>query len=264
MSDLSPFADSVLVSSTDLVFTITINRPEKLNALNHDVYVLLGRAIDEFSTSESRVCVIRGAGEKAFVAGADIEQYVGISQDTYREFVNLGALVMKKIMDVPKPVIAAIRGYALGGGLELALHCDLIVASNSSKLGLPEALLGLLPGGAGTQLLPRLIGRVRANDLIMRGRFLSAQEAFDCQMISAVFDDGDFEVELETYISQILKHAPLAQGLIKSLIYEGLELTLEEAIVLEANRTSQLIDTADAREGIAAFVEKRKPKFIGK
>ena len=187
-----------------------------------------------------------------------------MSQDQYQEFVTLGAAVMKKIMDVPKPVIAAIRGYALGGGLELALHCDLIVASESSKLGLPEALLGLLPGGAGTQLLPRLIGRVRANDLIMRGRFLSAQEAFDGLMISAVFNDADFDTELETYIAQILKHAPLAQGLLKSLIYEGLDLTLEEAITLEANRTAQLMDTADAREGIAAFVEKRKPKFTGK
>lgn len=264
MSSLGSKTDSVLVSSTDSVFTITINRPEKLNALNREVYVLLGQAVDQFSASEARVCVIRGAGDKSFIAGADIDQYVGISQDQYQEFVTLGAAVMKKIMDVPKPVIAAIRGYALGGGLELALHCDLIVASESSKLGLPEALLGLLPGGAGTQLLPRLMGRVRANDLIMRGHFLSAQEAFEGLMISAVFNDIDFETELEKYITEILKHAPLAQGLLKSLIYEGLDLTLEEAITLEGNRTVQLIDTADAREGIAAFVERRKPRFTGK
>jgi enoyl-CoA hydratase/carnithine racemase len=255
--------ECVLYSIHDSVFEITINRPEKLNALNLEVYKNLGLALNRFAKSTARICVLRGARGKAFVAGADIDQYVGMNGVEFRSFIDFGFRVMRQMMEIPKPIIAAVNGYALGGGLELAMHCDLIVASTSSKLGLPEALLGLLPGGGGTQLLPRLIGRMRANDLIMRGRFIGAQEAFDCGLISAIFSETTFEEELQTYIAQLLKHSPLAQGMLKKLIYAGLELPLIQAMTLESEMTSELINTEDAREGIQAFVEKRKPKFKG-
>jgi enoyl-CoA hydratase len=251
----------VLVAEKNQVFQITFNRPEKLNALTPQVYQELEKAISRFKESSARICILRGAGNKAFISGADIEHYVGIKKDDYLKFMEYGHEVMNLIRTTPKPFIAAINGYALGGGLEIALHCDLIVASDSSKLGLPEALLGLLPGGGGTQLLPRLIGRVRANDLIMRGRFLSALEAFEYGFISQVISSDKFDEELELYINQVLKHGPLAQGLLKKLIYEGLDLPLDKAIKLETQVTADLIESKDGLEGVSAFMEKRKPNF---
>ena len=253
-----------IVQDSSEVFTIIFNRPEKLNALTPTVYRELEGAVQTFAKSSARLCVLRGAGDRAFISGADIEHYVGITREAYTEFMEYGHVVMETIRRTPKPFIAAINGYALGGGLEIALHCDLVVASEKSKLGLPEALLGLLPGGGGTQLLPRLVGRIRANDLIMRGRFLTAKEAFDCGFVSAVFSDDGFDDELKEYLRQLLKHGPKAQAMIKGLIYDGLDLPLRDAIKLETARTSQLIDSDDGREGVAAFVAKRKPNFGGK
>lgn len=251
----------ILAENLGEIFEITFNRPEKLNALTPQVYRELKSAVEGFEQSVARVCVLRGAGDKAFIAGADIQHYVGITKEDYSDFMKFGHEVTQRIRSIPKPFIAAINGYALGGGLEIALNCDLIVASDSSKLGLPEALLGLLPGGGGTQLLPRLIGRVRANDLIMRGRFLTASEAFQYGFVSQVISTEKFEDELEIYIKQVLKHAPGAQGVLKGLIYDGLDLPLTEAIKLETLRTSELIESDEGIEGITAFVEKRKPDF---
>lgn len=256
-----PESPVIIANNLGEIFEITFNRPEKLNALTPQVYQELEKAVKLFEQSEARVCILRGAGDKAFIAGADIQHYVGITKKDYSDFMIYGHKVMQNIRSIPKPFIAAINGYALGGGLEIALNCDLIVASDSSKLGLPEALLGLLPGGGGTQLLPRLIGRVRANDLIMRGRFLSASEAFQYGFVSQVVLAEKFEEELGKYVEQVLKHAPKAQGMVKGLIYEGLDLPLFEAIALETSRTSELIESDEGIEGINAFVEKRKPHF---
>jgi enoyl-CoA hydratase/carnithine racemase len=253
----------VLSMKREDYFEIIINRPAKLNALTWEVYEKLGAAVDDFAQSDSRVAVIRGAGGRAFVAGADIDQYVDMSEAKFSEFIQFGCNEMRKIMTTPKPLIAAIQGYALGGGLELALHCDLIVATPNSKFGLPEALLGLLPGGGGTQLLPRLIGRVKANELIMRGRWLSGKEALDCGLLSALIEEENFESDLLKYVQEVNKRAPLAHGILKKLVYDGLELGLDDALQLELTRTAPLIESKDGREGVRAFIDKRPPKFNG-
>ena len=251
----------IIAKNLGEIFEITFNRPEKLNALTPEVYRELESAIKVFEQSAARLCVLRGAGDKAFIAGADIQHYVGIKKKDYSDFMNFGHEVTRRIRSIPKPFIAAINGYALGGGLEIALNCDLIVASDSSKLGLPEALLGLLPGGGGTQLLPIFFGRGRANHWIMRRRFLTASEAFQYGFVSQVISAEKFEDELDIYIKQVLKHAPKAQGMLKGLIYDGLDLPLSEAIKLESLRTSEVIESDEGIEGITAFVEKRKPDF---
>jgi len=258
---MMPESPVILAKNLGETFEITFNRPEKLNALTPQVYQELEIAINAFENSNARVCVLRGAGDKAFIAGADIQHYVGITKKDYSDFMIYGHKVTQRLRSIPKPFIAAINGYALGGGLEIALNCDLIVVSDSSKLGLPEAFLGLLPGGGGTQLLSRLIGRVRANDLIMRGRFLTATEAFQYGFVSQVISADKFEEDLAIYVGQVLKHAPKAQGMLKGLIYDGLDLPLLEAIALETYRTAELIESDEGIEGINAFVEKRKPRF---
>ena len=253
----------VLVENVNNVFYVTINRPEKLNALSIEVWNELGKAFDEFEKSDAKVCVLRGSGKKAFVAGADIDAYRTMSAKDFREFIVKAGKIANRIYEIPKPFIAAIYGYALGGGLELALHCDLVVANKSAKLGLPEANLGLLPGGGGTQIVPRLIGVAKANDMIMRGRWLRGEEALNCGLISSVFDDEKYDEELAEYVAEVLKRAPLAIGVLKKLVREGLDLPFPEALNLEIEMTAPLIETADGREGVGAFIEKRPAKFKG-
>ena len=237
----------VIVRNFEKVFYVTINRPDKLNALSIEVWHELGKAFDEFEKSDARVCVLRGAGDKAFVAGADIDAYRTMSAKEFSDFIVEAGKIADRIFEIPKPFIAAIYGYALGGGLELALHCDLIVANKSAKLGLPEANLGLLPGGGGTQIVPRLIGVAKANDMIMRGRWLRGEEALNAE-----------------YVSEVLKRAPLALGVLKNLVRQGLDLPFMDALKLEIKMTAPLIETADGREGVAAFIEKRAADFKGR
>lgn len=253
----------VLVKNINKVFYVTINRPDKLNALSIEVWNELGKAFDEFENSDARVCVLRGSGNKAFVAGADIDAYRTMSAKEFSAFIIEAGKIAGRIFEIPKPFIAAIYGYALGGGLELALHCDLIVANKSAKLGLPEANLGLLPGGGGTQIVPRLIGVAKTNDMIMRGRWLRGEEALNCGLISCVLDDENYEEELAEYISEVLKRAPLALGVLKKLVRKGLDLPFSDALNLEIEMTAPLIETADGREGVGAFIEKRSPDFKG-
>jgi enoyl-CoA hydratase/carnithine racemase len=196
----------VLVETKGSVYYVTINRPDKLNALSWEVWQELGKAFDAFEKSDARVCVLSGSGKKAFVAGADIDAYRTMSTKEFSEFIVEAGKIANRIYEIPKPFIAAIYGYALGGGLELALHCDLVVANKSAKLGLPEANLGLLPGGGGTQIVPRLIGVAKTNDMIMRGRWLRGEEALNCGLISSIFDDEKYEVNGHMYrIVDILK-----------------------------------------------------------
>lgn len=253
----------VLVKNIKKVFYVTINRPDKLNALSIEVWHELGKVFDDFENSDAKVCVLRGSGNKAFVAGADIDAYRTMSAKEFSEFIIEAGKIANRIFEIPKPFIAAIFGYALGGGLELALHCDLIVANKSAKLGLPEANLGLLPGGGGTQIVPRLIGIAKTNDMIMRGRWLRGEEALNCGLISCVLDDEKYEEELAEYVAEVLKRAPLALGVLKKLVREGLDLPFSDALKLEMVMTAPLIETADGREGVGAFIEKRTPDFKG-
>lgn len=253
----------VLTERAGQAFHVTINRPDKLNALSVEVWERLGDAFEEFSQSDARVCVLKGAGRKAFVAGADIEQYLGMSQKAFEKFIIDAGRVANRIFEIPKPFIAAIYGYALGGGLELAMHCDLIVANKSAKLGLPEASLGLLPGGGGTAIAPRLIGRAKTNEMIMRGRWLRGEEASNCGLISAVLDDDEFDEELAKYVEEICKRGPLAISTLKAIHNKGASLSLSDALRLEIDLTSPLMESYDGQEGVRAFLEKRESNFNG-
>jgi enoyl-CoA hydratase/carnithine racemase len=253
----------VLTARAGQAFYVTINRPDKLNALSVEVWERLGDSFEEFAKSDARVCVLQGAGRKAFVAGADIEQYLGMSQNAFEKFIIDAGRVANRIFEIPKPFIAAIYGYAMGGGLELALHCDLIVANKSAKLGLPEANLGLLPGGGGTAITPRLIGRAKTNEMIMRGRWLRGEEASNCGLISAVFDDENFDEELAKYVEEVCKRGPLAIGTLKAIHSKGASLSLADALRLEIDLTSPLMESHDGQEGVRAFMEKRESNFNG-
>lgn len=254
----------VTVEHAGAIARVTLDRPDKLNALNVGMFHGLIAAIEAVVASPTaRVCILSGAG-RAFAAGADIGLYQGTVSADIRRFMDLGRRALGAVATCPKPVIAAVHGYALGGGFELAIACDFIVAAESARLGLPEVTLGLLPGGGGTQRLPRLVGRLRANDLLMTGRSLTAEEALSWGLINRVApDDGVLEAA-EELAAVIARRAPIAVEMGKRLVQDGLEQPLAAALVHERESTLHLYETDDAREGIDAFVEKRKPTFHGR
>jgi enoyl-CoA hydratase len=246
----------------DQVAIVTIRRPQALNALNQDLLVELASVTDVITQDpEVRVAVFTGEG-RAFVAGADIGQIADI-QDAFagREFALLGQTVMGEIAALPVPTIAAINGFALGGGLELALACDLRVASTRAKLGLPEVSLGIIPGFGGTQRLLRLLGRGRALDLIFTGRHVGAEEALQLGLVNRVAEDA-LEAALEL-ARAILKNGPVALALAKEAVTRGEGLELDEALEIEADLFGFAVTTKDMKEGTRAFLEKRTPEFKG-
>jgi enoyl-CoA hydratase/carnithine racemase len=252
--------ETVEFSHRDDIAVMTINRPDKLNALNPRVMDDLEAAMDRFEASSARIGVLTGAG-RAFVAGADIGQYVDLTIHDYRDFMVRGRALHDRFVHSPKVVIAAIEGYALGGGLEIALCCDLIVAARDAGMGLPEVKLGLLPGGGGTQRLTRIVGPNRALDLIATGRIADAEELERWGVVNRVVEPGT-AVEAAIELAHSLgRRAPRAVRLAKRLIRDGADGSLETALTLEQAETAALYGTEDAREGIAAFVEKRRPRF---
>jgi len=241
---------------------ITIQRPQVLNALSQDLLIELASVADVISQdAEVRVAIFTGEG-KAFVAGADISQ-INAVQDVFaaREYAILGQGVLGEIAALPVPTIAAINGFALGGGLELALACDLRVASTKAKLGLPEVGLGLIPGFGGTQRLPRLIGRGPALDMIFTGRHVPAEEALSLGIVNRVAEDA-LEAAKELARS-IMKNGPVALALAKEAVGRGESLDLQEALEIEADLFGLSSATRDMREGTKAFLEKRAPQFRG-
>jgi enoyl-CoA hydratase len=254
----------VLYSEREGIGWITLNRPDKLNALNRDVFELLHEALAKLDASSSTaVGVLHGSG-RAFAAGADIEDYVDISVEDYRAFMDLGRAPTDLIGRLSKPVVAAVQGFALGGGFELALACDLVVAAENARFGLPEPKLGLAPGGGGTQRLARLVGRVRANDVLLTGRFLTAEEAHEWGIVSRVVPKDDLLSATAELAASMVALAPQPLSVIKRLVRDGLDLPLAVALTLEQDATARLIVTEDAHEGIAAFFEKRPPRFPGR
>ncbi len=242
---------------------LTLNRPEKLNALNPEVFGLLDRYRGRFVDSPTaKVAILHGNG-RAFAAGADIEHYVSISVTDYAEFMRTGNAVQQRFIECPKPIVAAVHGYALGGGLELALCCDLLVAEPDAELGLPEARLGLLPGGGGTQRLPRLIGTMRAADLLLTGRRMSGSEAVACGLALGTGQHASALAAAEALSTRIGRQAPLALQMAKVLLRAAADTPLSAGLPLEQAVGAMLYATDDAREGIAAFVEKRSPTFRG-
>lgn len=244
------------------VGVITFNRPDKLNALNPQVLDDLEAAVDAFEASDVRCGVLTG-NDRAFVAGADIGHYVGLSIHHYREFMIRGRRAHDRLVHSPKILIAAVEGFALGGGFEVALCCDLIVASTTAKFGLPEVKLGLLPGGGGTQRLTRALGPRRTLDLLVTGRFVAAQELAQWGIVSRVVEAGAAVAEAKSLAGTIAAQAPLAVRLAKRLLRDGADLPLEGALTLEHAETAALYLTDDAAEGIRAFVEKRPAVFVG-
>jgi enoyl-CoA hydratase len=255
--------DEVLYREEGALAYITLNRPDKLNALSPTVFRLLDAALARLeSSAAAQLAILHGTG-RAFAAGADIEHYLGLTLGQYIAFERLARPVYDRIASCPKPIIAAVQGYALGGGFELLLACDMVVAATNARMGLPEAKLGLLPGGGGTQRLPRLIGRVRANELLMSARFLGADEALAWGLVNRVVAPEELLGAARALAESILPQAPLAVRMAKRLVAEGLEMPLAAALSYEQDATATLYPTGDAQEGIAAFVEKRPPRFEG-
>ena len=247
----------------DGVCVLTLNRPDALNALNGELLLELALAV-ELAEADVNVgaLILTGTG-RAFVVGADIENLRNLSDPfSGREGSLQGQDVMNNVAALPFPTIAALNGFALGGGLELALACDLRVASTAAKLGLPEVGLGLIPGYGGTQRLPRLIGTGRALDLIFTGRHVDAEEALQLGIVNRVAEDA--LTEAKSLAATILKNAPVALGLAKESVYRGFDLSLAQSLEVEADLFGMVTTTQDMKEGTTAFLEKRAADFKGR
>jgi enoyl-CoA hydratase len=254
----------LLLQANDSVTTLTINRPESLNALNSAVLGELESALNQLDSDPAvKVIVLTGAGEKAFVAGADVKEMAGLSSLAAHAFMRAGQRVMLMLEKMKRPVIAAVNGFALGGGLELALACDFIYASEKAKFGSPEVGLGVIPGFGGTQNLARLIGPNKAKEMIFTGKIISAQKALSWGIVNEVFAPEELmEKTLET-AREIAAKGPLGIRYSKDSIVNGLNMAKDDGFLYEASLMSMLFSTDDRREGMAAFIEKRKAEFKG-
>jgi enoyl-CoA hydratase len=249
----------------DRVATITVNRPDKLNALNDETIAELGEAFELVERRDDIGGVIlTGAGAKAFVAGADIAELGQQGPLDGRARSRRGQAVFTGIEQSGKPVIAAINGFALGGGCELAMACHIRIASDNAKLGLPEVKLGIGPGYGGTQRLPRLVGKGRALELILTGEMIDAAEALRIGLVNKVVPQSELLGEAERMLRQILSRGPVAVALCIAAVNRGLDGSLEEGMALEADHFGLLSATDDMREGMAAFLEKRAAQFTGR
>jgi enoyl-CoA hydratase len=256
---------NILLSIENEMGILTINRVKALNALNTETLIDLEAGIREIKDNPTvKALIITGAGEKAFVAGADIEEMRGMSPVGALTFSRLGHRVLKGIEDLDRPVIAAVNGFALGGGLEVALVCDFVYASDNAKFGLPETTLGVFPGFGGTQRLPRLIGKAKAKELIMTGKMIGAQEALQMGIVNRVFPQASLMEETKKVASQIGANGPMGVRLAKMVVNSGFDVELAEACSMESLAFSILFSTEDQKEGMKAFAEKRKPSYKGR
>jgi enoyl-CoA hydratase len=248
----------------DGIARVTVNRPDKLNALNAIVFAELADAVTRIETDAAvRGVIVTGAGTKAFVAGADISELTEQGVAGGRSRAITGQQVFRRLERCGKPVIAAVNGFALGGGCELAMACHLRVAGENAKFGQPEVKLGIAPGYGGTVRLPRLIGRARALELLLTGEMIDAEEARRVGLVNRVVPADRVVAEAEGLLRTILANGPLAVRACLELVDVGMEMTLDQALLLEAGYFGLLSATADMREGTKAFIEKRKPTFEG-
>lgn len=256
---------NLLIEISDGVATLTVNRPQSLNALNSEVLTELGCALYELEYDPAvKVVIITGAGEKAFVAGADIKEMAAMTSFEGHRFAIKGQHVMLAMEKMKKPVIAAVNGFALGGGLELALGCDFIYASAKARLGFPEVTLGIMPGFGGTQNLARLIGPNKANEMIFTGRMITAEKALAWGIVNEVYAPEELLGKARETAAAIAGVGSLGVGYAKDAIANGLNMTKEDGFRYEASLFGVLFATEDQREGMGAFVEKRKAAFQGK
>jgi enoyl-CoA hydratase len=255
----------LLLDKKDFIATVTVNREKALNALNPDVLKEIQECFTSLSSdAEIRVVIVTGAGDKAFIAGADIAAMSQMSEADAVEFGNLGHAAMNAVDHCRKPVIAAVNGFCLGGGLELALSCDFIYASERAKLGLPETNLGLFPGWGGTQRLSRLIGKGKAKEIIFSAKVYSAAEALAFGIVNKSCKPEELLNEVRAVAGEIAKKGPVAVQMAKQVINEGFDLPLLHGLEKEKTTFPKCFSTEDLKEGLAAFLEKRPAQFKGK
>ena len=257
--------ETLLYAVTDGLARITVNRPDKLNALNGTVISELGAVAEAVGSDPSvQAVILTGAGPKAFVAGADINELRTQGPMDGKARARAGQLVFRSFERLNKPVIAAVNGFALGGGCELAMACHIRIASDTAKFGQPEVKLGLLPGYGGTVRLPRIVGKARALELLLTGAIIDAAEALRIGLVSRVVPSEKLLAEAEAFARGIMEQGPLAVRSVLEAVDAGFEMSQEDALLLESTLFGLLSSTADMREGTSAFLEKRKPAFEGR
>ena len=255
--------DHLLLSVEERIATLTVNRPEKLNALNASVIGALGEAIDDLrGRGDVAGIILTGAG-RAFIAGADISELTELTAHAGQKLARRGQDVFRRFETCPKPVIAAVNGFALGGGCELAMSCHIRIAAEAAKFGQPEVKLGVIPGYGGTQRLARLVGKGRALQLVLTGEMSDAAEAYRIGLVNRVVAAEQLLSTARTLMQQMLANAPLALAACIDVVDRGLQIPLEEATMLEAMQFGVLLATEDTTEGTRAFLEKRTPRFRG-
>jgi len=256
---------NILFNVAEGVARITFNRPKVLNAMNFEVMTELGDAVKICANDDKIGAVIlTGAGEKAFVAGADISQMQNSTSVDILKFMELGQNTLRLLETMGKPSIAAVNGFALGGGTEIALACDIRIAAQTAIFGQPEILIGIIPGWGGTQRLPRIVGMGIAKELILAGGQINAQRAYEIGLVNKVVPQAELLSEAEKFAQKITRLPAFALKMAKNSINYGVDLTLDNALKLELGCIAQCFSTQDQKEGMTAFLEKRKPVFIGK
>jgi len=256
--------ETVLLDRRDRVAVIMINRPEKRNALNIQTRAEGAAILDELRADDSvRVVIITGAGDKAFIAGADIAEFADRTAISQRE-IMLERGLFNAVDTFPKPIIAMVNGYCLGGGCEVALACDIRVASETASFGQPEINLGIIPGGGGTQRLPRLVGEGNAMEMILTGEIIDAQTAFNLGLVNHVVPADQLEIKTMEIANRIAEKSPIALRLAKEAIKLAARSNLDEGLRREVDLFALCFSSADKEEGVKAFLEKRKPEFKGK
>lgn len=247
------------------ILILTISRVEAMNALNKEVLNSLKELFEKARKDEEvKGIILTGEGEKAFVAGADIKEFSNYTPLEALKMSQFGQELFSKIENFPKPVLAAVNGFALGGGCELAMSCHIRIASKNAKFGQPEVTLGIIPGYGGTQRLPRLIGLGRALELILTGKMIDAEEALRIGLVNKVVEQTELINETKKLLIQIIEKAPLAIELALKTVISGKEMELEDGLKLEASNFACLFSTEDMKEGVSAFIEKRKAVFKNK
>lgn len=260
------YKNIILKSEENGIWTLTMNRPQSLNALNLETISELDSAIQflfEKSPLEARALIVTGSGEKAFVAGADIKQMVSLDTEQAKIFAEKGQKVFRNFEMLRMPVIAAVNGFALGGGLELALCCDFIYASDNAKFGLPEVSLGLMPGFGGCVRLSRVVGLNKAREMAMTGDMINAAEAMQVGLVQKVTTAAELMPTVMKTVQTLLTRGPKAVASVKRTVLDGFDIDVDGALALEANAFSKLFQLKDSREGMTAFIEKRKAQFQG-
>ncbi|MGL5245564.1 MAG: short-chain-enoyl-CoA hydratase [Sarcina sp.] len=244
---------------------LTINRPKALNALNSETLKELEKVIDAIENDRDiYVVILTGAGEKAFIAGADISEMKDLTEEEGKEFGLLGNKIFRKLEKLDKPVIAAINGFALGGGCELAMACDIRIATERAKFAQPEAGLGITPGFGGTQRLPRIVGEGKAKELIYTGDIIKADEALRIGLVNKVVPVENLMEEVKVIANKIVANAPIAIKLCKDAINRGMQVDIDNAIIIEADDFGKCFSTEDQKEGMAAFIDRRAKAFKNK